>query len=267
MIVESSLVAKAAWSAIVVLGLSAIAERVSPRVAGILGGAPHGTVLVYFFVGQDLGADYVVDSAPHGIAAFSATIAFMLAYQQVSSRVRRFSIAASALAGTVMFFLVATVLARLALTLPVAVIATATASAIALWLMRRIADVRVTQPVRFTLRLLAVRAGLAAILVVLAITIASSAGPRWAGIMVGYPMTMLPTLLIVHATYGAPSTHALISRFPLGVGSIIIYILSVSVTFPSLGVVGGTIVSLLAAMLYLAVVMSLGRKRRRAGTP
>jgi hypothetical protein len=265
-IVESSLIAKAVWSAIVVLGLSAIAERVSPRVAGIIGGAPHGTVLVYFFVGLDLGADYVVASAPHGIAAFSATIAFMLAYQQVSSRVRRFSMAASTLAGTATFFTVAAGLAALELTLPVAVVATVTTSAVSLWLMRRIADVRVTQPVRLTLRLLAVRAGFAAILVVLAIAIASSTGPRWAGIMVGYPMTMLPTLLIVHATYGAPSTHALISTFPLGVGSIIIYILAVSATFPSLGVVAGTITSLLAAVLYLGLVMSFGRNRSGKST-
>jgi hypothetical protein len=263
-IIESSLITKAVWSALVVLGLSAIAERVSPRVAGIIGGAPHGTVLVYFFVGRDLGADYVVDSAPYGIAAFTATIAFMFAYQQVSLRVQKFAMAASTVAGTFTFLIVALGLAQLELTLLSAVALTVTASAASLWLMRRIADVRVARPVRLTLRLLAIRAGLAAFLVVLAIAIASSMGPRWAGLMVGYPMTMLPTLLIVHATYGAPSTRALISSFPLGVGSIVIYILMVSVTFPSLGVAGGTLTSLLAAMCYLAVVMSIGGKPRRA---
>lgn len=264
MIAESSLVAKALWSAAVVLALSAVAERVSPRVAGILAGAPHGTVLVYFFVGRDMGTAYVVDSTAYGIASFTATIAFMVAYQQVSLRVRRGAIGVSALAATGVYFAVAAGIAALELSRLGAVAITMVASAFALWLMRRIASVRVAHPVRLTLRLLAVRASLAAVFVVSAIALATSLGPRWAGLMVGFPMTMLPTLLIVHATYGAPSTHAIIRSFPLGVGSIVVYILTVSVAFPRLGVEGGTAVSLLAAMAYLALVMSIGGSGRRA---
>ena len=47
---ETTLLAKVLWSAAIVLGLSAVAERVSMRIAGILAGAPQGVVLVYFFV-------------------------------------------------------------------------------------------------------------------------------------------------------------------------------------------------------------------------
>jgi uncharacterized membrane protein (GlpM family) len=263
-LIDASLLAKAAWSAAIVLALSALAERVSPRVAGILAGAPHGTLLVYFFVGHDLGPDYVVQSTPHGVAAFTATIAFVIAYQQVSARVRRGAIAASAIGASVVFFLVAWVLAQVPFTLPGATVLTVAVSAGAVWLMRRIANVPVTHPVRFTLRLLALRAGLAALFVVSAIALASALGPRWAGLMVGYPMTMLPTLLIVHHTYGAPSTHAMIRNIPLGVGSIVVYILAVSVAFPALGVTLGTLASLAAAMVYLSAAMCLGPGRRTA---
>jgi hypothetical protein len=264
-LIDASLLAKAAWSAAIVLGLSALAERVSPRVAGILAGAPHGTVLVYFFLGRDLGPAYVVESTPYGIAAFTATIAFVLAYQQVSARVDRASIPASAITASVVFFVVAWGLAQVPITLPIATVLTLSVSACALWLMRRIANVRVAHPVRLTMRLLALRAGLAAVFVVAVIALATALGPRWAGLMIGYPMTLLPTLLIVHHTYGVPSVHALIRGLPLGVGSIVVYILAVSVAFPALGVIGGTVASLGAAMLYLWVVMAVGPGSRAAG--
>jgi hypothetical protein len=51
----TNLLAKAFSSAAIVLGLSAIAARVSLRIAGILAGAPQAVVLVYFFVGRDMG--------------------------------------------------------------------------------------------------------------------------------------------------------------------------------------------------------------------
>jgi len=261
--IDESLLLKAVWSAAIVLGLSLLAERVSPRVAGILAGAPHGTVLVYFFVGRELGADYVVESTPHGIAAFTATIGFVLAYQQVSARIERGAVALSAIVASLVFFALAWLLARIPFTLPLATLLTVAVSAGAWWLMRHIANVRVERPVRFTLRLLALRAALAAGFVVGAIALASALGPRWAGLMVGYPMTMLPTLLIVHHTYGAPTTQALIRNFPLGFGSIVVYILTVSVAFPAFGVIGGTLASLAASMLYLWLVMAFGPGRQR----
>jgi hypothetical protein len=51
----TNLLAKVFSSAAIVLGLSAIAERVSLRIAGILAGALQAVVLVYFFVGRDMG--------------------------------------------------------------------------------------------------------------------------------------------------------------------------------------------------------------------
>jgi uncharacterized membrane protein (GlpM family) len=100
---ETTLLAKAFWSAAIVLGLSAVAERVSLRIAGILPGAPENVVLVYFFVERDMGIDHVTQSAPHGIASFSATIAFALAYYLGPSAFPRYSAVAGALIGIVVF--------------------------------------------------------------------------------------------------------------------------------------------------------------------
>jgi uncharacterized membrane protein YedE/YeeE len=62
----------------------------------------------------------------------------------------------------------------------------------------------------------------------------------------------------IYLTYGASHTHAIIRNFPVGVGSIILYILSIPITFPLWGIYGGTAASLGASFLYLAAVALLG---------
>jgi hypothetical protein len=70
---------------------------------------------------------------------------------------------------------------------------------------------------------------------------------------------LLPALLIIHTTYGLANTHAIIRNFPVGMGSIVLYILSVHLTFPLWGVFGGTAASLGVSFLYLLTVMILGK--------
>ena len=46
--------------------------------------------------------------------------------------------------------------------------------------------------------------------------------------------------------------------FPIGMGSILLFILSVSVTFPQWGVYGGTAASLSVSLAYITIVVLLG---------
>jgi uncharacterized membrane protein (GlpM family) len=256
-----SLLTKGIWSAAIVLGLAAIAERIGPRVAGILSGAPLSAFLVYFFVGRDMGVDYVVASVPHGIAAFTATLAFVLAYYGTSRRLTRFAAAGSTLVAVAVFAVVAGVLVAIPFTLAGAGAVTICAIGLSIWLFRKIEFVSVENPVRYTARLLLLRGGLAATLIVIVITLAEALGPRWTGLLTGFPATLLPTLLIIHATYGAANTHALMRNFPVGMASIVLYILSVTVTFPLWGVYGGTAASLAVSLAYLSIVMVWDKAR------
>jgi uncharacterized membrane protein (GlpM family) len=58
-------------------------------------------------VGQEKGVDYVVSSVPHGIAAFTTTLAFVLTYYWVSSWLRFGSAVGSAAIGVLAFVAVA----------------------------------------------------------------------------------------------------------------------------------------------------------------
>ena len=266
---ETSLLAKALWSVAIILGLSIVAERISTRMAGLLSGAPLNTILVYLFVGLDMGAAYVVESVPHGLAAFTATLAFVLTYYQASLRIPRYTAVASSLLSVAVFAAVAWCLVQVPFTLASAVGVTLCSCALAIWWLRKIESVSVERPVRLTARILVVRGALAGALIVCVISLAESLGTRWTGLLAGFPTTLLPTLLIVHLTYGPANTHAMIRHFPIGMGSIVLYILSVPWTFSLWGAYGGTAASLAVSTIYLAVVMlrARGPAGREAARP
>jgi hypothetical protein len=104
---------------------------------------------------------------------------------------------------------------------------------------------------------MAVRAGLAAVTVLAITGLAVLLGPDWSGLLAGFPITLFPFLLIIHFQYGRQPVHAIIRNFPYGAGAIIIYALTVSFTYPALGIVAGTAAAFAAASLYLVALLIL----------
>ena len=258
---ETSLLIKAAWSAAVVLGLTLVAERVGSRIAGILSGAPLTAVLVFFFVGQDLGVDYVVASIPHSIAAFTGTVCFVLVYYWTSARLNRFSAIGALALGIAAFFAVAGLLSNVPFTLLTATALTLATILLAAFLVRKAPAYNIGRPIKFTIAQIMLRGGVAALLITAVIYLAETVGPHWTGLLVGFPATLLPTYLIIHLTYGKTSTRAMIRSFPAGVPSLILYLGLVPFTFPAWGIWGGTAACLAASTAYLTTIMFLGRKR------
>jgi hypothetical protein len=257
---ELSLLAKALWSAVLVIALTWLAERVSSRVAGIVAGAPQNAVLVYFFVGHDMGIPFAVASAPHGISSFTATIAFVLAYHAAAARTARHTALWGTLAGLAAFWVVAVALAAIPFTFASATLVTGCSIALAVRLFRGGAPAPALRPVRYTAELLVLRGSAAAVTIAFTVTLAEFLGPRWAGLMAGFPATLLPTLLIIHLTHGRASALAVLRHFPLGVVSVAIYVASVAVAFPLLGIYAGTAAALAVSVLYLICVGIAGRR-------
>jgi|TARA_B110000196_G_scaffold291734_1_gene278859 uncharacterized membrane protein (GlpM family) len=257
---ETSLLAKALWSAGIVMGLAFVAERIGTRIAGLLAGAPLSAVLIFFFVGRDMGIAYIVDSVPHGIASFSGTLVFVLVYYWTSSRLARFPALGGAMAAIAAYLGIASVLATIPFTLASGTALTVFVIALSHWLLRKIDFAALVRPISYTAHLLLLRGGVAAALIITVIMLAEILGPRWTGLLVGFPTTLLPTLLIIHFTHGTAATHAMIRNFPIGMGSIILYILSVPHSFTLWGVYGGTAASLAVAFTYLSVIMFFGQR-------
>src|SRR3989338_10166557 len=90
----------------VVLGVSWVAERFSPRLAGILTGLPTGTPIILFFYGLEHGAQFAPDTTVYNLVGFIAGLSQFFAYYKVSARFKRHGLLLSLLASLATYFLV-----------------------------------------------------------------------------------------------------------------------------------------------------------------
>lgn len=256
----STLAVEAIASGVIVLALSLLTEFVSPRVSGLLSGTPLGVVLVYFFVGRAQGVPVVVESVPHAVAGLSATLASACAYLWGAGVTRRLQPLPAVAACVGGFLAVALPLSVLSMSTLLALAMTLAATLAARrFLIRRSRVLKVENRVRMTIRLMLLRAGASAALVVTVIQLARVLGPEWKGLLIGFPMNLLPLLVIIHITYGREIVGAMLRHFPVGLVALVSYILSVPLTFPAFGATGGTLGSLAVAWLALAALPLLHR--------
>lgn len=249
---------------IAVSALTIIAERISPRAAGILSGYPLGSAISLFFIGLEQGADFAGTSAVYNVAGLFALQSFYFTYYLVSNRVSRFSVLLSSLAAIAGFLAVDAVLQGLHLP-PWACLVIGIGAVPGFgFLYRRIPNASITRRVHLGLGVVIFRAALAA-LVILSITGAAHlVPPSWAGLFSAFPSTVFPLLLILHTTYGREQAHTVIKHVPSGQWSLVLYLLAVSAAYPLVGIYWGTLAGFAAATLYL---LAFAAFMRRSGQP
>ncbi len=234
-----------------VVGLSLIAEHISPKAAGIMAGFPLGAALSLFFIGIENGREFAAQGAIYTLGGLSASMVFVYCYYRISVKVRNWELWVSSVAAVIGFLFSAKLLSNLELGLPSAFLITAGCVCLFCYLFRNIKNVRVKRRVSFTATVLLVRAIIAALFILIVTGIAKWVGPNWAGILSAFPVTLFPLLVIVHIAYGREQVHTIIKNFPLGLGSLISYVTTVHFTYPALGVGLGTVCSFVVAILYL----------------
>lgn len=250
-----------------VLGLSAIAERAGPAVAGTLAGMPLGVAIVYFFVGIEQGPIFVTDAAPYTIGGFAATLCFNLGYWILSTRTPRHGFVLAMVGAPVIFLLASFGMTLLTLTMWSAIALVAGLAVLSLIALRNHQSTRIDNRLRMTWQLLAFRAGMA-VIVVLAITgLAGAIGPRWAGLLSGFPITLFPLLIVMHLSYSAQDASSIIKSFPQGLPALVIFVLCAWAVFEPLGVPLGMTVSLLASLLWLTALFVLKTRLKAMHDP
>ncbi|NQW00543.1 MAG: hypothetical protein HQ483_12645 [Rhodospirillales bacterium] len=256
------LLVKICVSVLLVLGLSWIAEHVNPRIAGILSGMPLGAVLILFFVGAELGPEFAATSALYAIPSITATIGFALGYYFFSRTASRFSPLFSTLAGLVCYFLVAGGLTTITFDLLLGVSISLTALLVFAYSFHSRATDKIQTRPQMTFARLMFRSGMAAAFVVVITAIANFVGPRWSGLLIGFPMTFLPFLLIIHVTYSGAQVRTIIRNFPLGLIGLLCFLTTASQTIPLFGVNLAILSGLAAALTYLSLLgLFLNRRR------
>jgi hypothetical protein len=259
---ESLLFVKLFVSVILVLTLSAVAEHVSPRAAGLLAGYPAGAVLTLFFIGMDVSPEFAADSAVYTMMGLVATQAFVFCYFRASLYFKKFTIAAASVCAIIGYLVVIWLLHYIQLNKFLAVLLPIASIFVFIYLFRRIKNATIRERVRLTPGILFLRAFLAGFIILAIIATAKSVDHRWAGLFQAFPSTLFPLILIVHLTYDKTHVHTIIKNFPQGLGSLITYTLCVSIVYPASGIYIGTLISLAAASAYLLVYRLVAVKAR-----
>ncbi|WP_033069581.1 hypothetical protein [Thalassospira australica] len=262
------ILAKIAVSIATVLGLSVLAERAGPRVAGVLSGYPLGTAILLYFIAIEQGITFASESAVYALPGLIATLTFLYVYFLVS----KISVSLPVLVQIILsscgaftgFLAVSWVFQLAALSLPIAAVVLLIAIFVALVLFRKIENVRILNRVRLTKWVVMLRAALAAVIVLVISGLAAWIGPRWSGLLSGFPVTLYPMMLILHFTYGAEPVHTLIRNFPRGMGALWVYILAVTLGYPVLGLGWGTLCAFGAATVYLVSYSTLVWMRQKS---
>ncbi len=238
-------------SVVFVVTLSLIAENVSTKVAGLLSGYPLGAAIALFFFGLEIGPDFAAQSSTYTLTGLVATQTFVFVYYLVSASVKRLKVLKSSVLALSSYFLVIWPMHLIPLNRPLAVAIPVASIFGFVYLFRRIENVAIAKKIRLNPKVLFVRATVAAFMIVIITGAAKIVGPRWAGLFSAFPITLFPLMLIVHITYGTREVHTIIKNFPLGLGALITYALTVSFVYPAIGIYAGTLASFAAATLYL----------------
>ncbi len=235
---------------LVVLTISILEERVGPKIAGFFLGFPTGTAITLFFFGLELGPKFAAESAVFNIIGVLALQTFVYLYYIGTLKFRKGSIIFSSLISIIGFLAMAYFIKQLNFTLWSSLILALVSIPLFSHFFEKVRNIKIKKRVKLGAKVLLFRALLSALIIVSVIHIAELIGPRWAGLLSSFPLTVFPVLLIVHCTYGAKEVDSLIKNAPTGWGSKTFYALAVGLTYPIYGIYWGTLIAYLIAVTY-----------------
>src|SRR5262249_38678082 len=107
--------------------------------------------------------------------------------------------------------------------------------------------------------LVIVRASLASAAVILFTSLAHALGPKWSGLLAGYPVNTLPVIAVLHFHYGLDVARAAVKVWPLGAFGICIFNLVAWLTVTPLGLALAVPLGYLAHFVYLLTLDAIRR--------
>jgi hypothetical protein len=258
------LLAKILVSAGIVIVVTLAAERLGPRIGGLVAATPQMSVVTLVFFSLEQGRAFAAETAFWTIPGVCATIPVYLAYLAATGRVRgsaAVSIGAGAAAGVAAFAVSIAALGALPLTRATVVPFAALVCLLAARLVRRLPDTAPLARVRTSAGLLAARAGVSTAMVLTVTSLAQVLGPKWSGLVAGFPVNSLPVMAILHFHYGRQTIKPLVKLWPAGAFGICLFNLVAWLTTERLGVAATIVLGYAVDVLYLLALNRPGRRR------
>lgn len=236
-----------------VLSLSYIAEKVSPKVSGILSGLPVGSSITLLFFAIENGVDYVTKVALYNIHGLFAALAFSIGYYISTFYKGKFEIFMSLLISFIAYLIIAFILAYVPPHVVLTPLIVITLMLIASIYFAKKENFAIDKKVKTSISDIFFRS-----LLTISIFLVISSLPKYvpsniAGIFSSFPTILLPLMLIIHFRHSRLQARTVIKNTPFGLSSVVIYSLVVYFAYAKIGIVFGTIVALIASVLYVVV--------------
>ncbi|MBL9174549.1 MAG: hypothetical protein JNL10_13515 [Verrucomicrobiales bacterium] len=245
---------------------SRVAERLGPRLGGLLTGMPSTVVVTFLFIGYTDSRQRVVEECTFVPVALALNCVLLATFGWLASR--RVVLALPAAVG-VWVLLAAAAVRWIPRRMDAGLLLLAVTYVVAWSSLPRGAGAgchpsTLSSPARMTLRALVGGA-----MVALGIWLGSSSGPFLAGISSSFPVAGVSTLGLVSWYRGTPFAAEMVRpMMTSGSVTILVYALAVRITYPGAGVALGTLLALLASTAAAGLLYLLQNARNtRAPSP
>ena len=262
------LLAKIVVSAGFVLLGTAAAERLGPRLGGLIAATPQMAVVSLIFFAIEQGHAFAAESSFWNIPGMCSTIPVLLAYlvaTKIVAAPRLASIAAGVAAGAASFVMAASLFGAIPLTHATVVPFAAVVCGVATWMVWRLPETAELRRVPTSSVLLAARAAVSALAVVTVTSLAHLLGPKWSGLIVAFPVNTLPVIVILHWHYGSDVIKPFIKRFPSGAFGVCLFNVVAFLCLERLGLVLTVGLAYAVDIAYVVAVARLTRPEPRTG--
>ena len=236
-----------------VLTLSFVAEKLSPKISGILSGLPLGSSITLIFFAIENGVDYVTKVALYNIHGLFAALAFSIGYYISTFYKGKFEIFLSLLISFISYLIIAFILAYVPPHVFFTPFIVIVLMLIATIYFAKKENFSIDKKIKTSLSDILFRS-----ILTISIFLVVSSLPKYvpsniAGIFSSFPTVLLPLMLIIHFRHSNLQARTIIKNTPFGLSSVVIYSLVVYFSYSKIGILYGTILALFCSVLYVLI--------------
>lgn len=243
------IIAKIFLTAFVVVMLTFVNEYWSPRWAGVLSGFPTGSAITLYFFALEHGLTFAGSSAVYNIAGLVAMQMCIFCFYWIGYHSNRYKLLFSIIGGIIGYLVAITILRQFSFGLRSGIILALISFALFRFIFRSIKEVPSNN--KSNIGIVAFRASIAALLVLLVTQAGSIFGHEWAGLFSAFPVTLFPFLIIIHHSYGEENSNVIIKHVPDGLCGLLIYSIVISLAYPKYNLYTGIAFAFSGALAYL----------------
>jgi len=254
---------------ILIASITVIAEKKSPKIAGILMSLPVITFLSLIFMAMSQGVDFAGKAAiwnPIGAVADLVYMGFFAAgikipeyvdkkqngkYQSgTSDRIKQ--VFCGLITGFAGYFMSILILSKLSISSGwVSLIFLWIAAMISYKIFQRFPDMKIAPKKTVSSKDIIFRCLFGGSAVAVIVILGDSAGYLWGGLFSSFPGTITPVIVLLHLKNGKEMSYSVIKSSPIGLSATGLYSCMVWLLYPLYGILIGTLVSYTVVLGFL----------------